>query len=90
VAGGRDIDARIERHGSLDLRTQGTVPVADRLYDPRKLRVRTAEAIAELERRPRQPASLPRTAALAVWRRVPERGRARLRPAARRARALRR
>jgi hypothetical protein len=88
VASGADIEARVEGFRQLDLRTQGTIPVADRLYDPRKLRIRTAESIAELERRPRQPASLPRTAALAVWRRVPERGRARIRPAARRARAL--
>ncbi len=84
LASGRDIDARIERESSLDLRTQGTVPVADRLYDPRKLRVRTGESIEALERRPAKPASLSRQVAVAAWRRVPERARTRLRPVARR------
>jgi hypothetical protein len=86
LVGGQDVDARIERFGSLDLRTQGSVPVADRFYDPRKVKLLSAESLAELTRP--VPRSLPQRAALAVWRRVPERGQTRLRPVVRRARAL--
>lgn len=86
IAAGPDIDARIEAHGHLDLRTQGTVPVADRLYDPRKVGIRTLEALAEMARPPEP--SRQRRAALAVWTRLPERLRSPLRRAFRRARAL--
>jgi hypothetical protein len=86
IAAGPDIDARIERHGHLDLRTQGTVPVADRMYDPRKVGIRTLEALAEMARPPAPSAS--RRAALAVWTRIPERVRSPIRRAVRRARAL--
>jgi hypothetical protein len=86
IAAGPDIDARIESHGHLDLRTQGTVPVADRLYDPRKVGIRTLEALAELKRPPEP--SAPRRAALAVWTRTPEPVRGPVRRVVRRARAL--
>jgi Sulfotransferase family len=86
IAAGPDIDARIERHGQLDLRAQGTVPVADRLYDPRKVGIRTHAALAEMTRAPKPSAQ--RRAALAVWTRVPERLRSPIRRAVRRARAL--
>ena len=88
LASGEDIAARTSRFGSLDLQTQGNVPVADRLYDPRRLGVRTLETIRALERRRKPAPSRPKRAAIAVWRRVPERGRARLRPVVRRVRAL--
>jgi Sulfotransferase family len=86
VVGGTDIEARVERFASLDLRTQGTIPVGDRFYDPRKSKVLSVESLSQLKR-PAAP-SLPRRTAVAVWRRVPERSRARLRPAARRVRRL--
>ena len=86
IAAGPDIDARIERHGHLDLRTQGSVPVADRLYDPRKVGIRTLAALTELTRPPKP--SAPRRAALAVWTRLPERLRGPIRSAVRRVRAL--
>ena len=82
IAAGPDIDARIELHEHLDLRTQGTVPVADRMYDPRKVGIRTLEALAEMARPPAPSRS--RRWALAVWTRLP----VRLRSLVRRARAL--
>jgi Sulfotransferase family len=88
VVSGDVIDARVEQYPSLDLRTQGTVPVADRLYDPRKVGVRTHETLRALERRRGPEPSRPKRAAVAAWRRVPPRARARLRPAVRRVRAL--
>jgi hypothetical protein len=84
LADGRDLDARIERFPELELRRQRAVPVADRFYDPRKSKVRSVEALAAMERR--EGPSLPRRAALAVWRRTPHRVRSRLRPLARRLR----
>jgi hypothetical protein len=39
LAGGADIDARIEAFPALDLRTQGNVPTPDRYYDPRAKRL---------------------------------------------------
>jgi hypothetical protein len=84
LAGGEDLDARIEAFADLDLRRQRAVPVADRFYDPRKTKVRSVEALAELERAP-QP-GLPRRAALAVWRRTPPGVQARVRPLVRRLR----
>jgi hypothetical protein len=83
VAGGADIEARIDRFPSLDLRTQGTVPLADRFYDPRKVKLRPAEPRG----RPARP-SLARRAALAAWRRLPDRTQARVRAAARCLRTL--
>ena len=62
------------------------MPIADRLYDPRKVGIRTLEALAELSRPPKP--SAPRRAALAVWTRLPERLRSPIRRAVRRARAL--
>jgi hypothetical protein len=84
IAGGEDIDARIDLYPELELRRQRNVPVADRFYDPRKSKVRSLEALAELERR--EAPSLPRQAVLAVWRRTPPRVRKRVRPLARRVR----
>lgn len=84
IAGGEDIEARIDAFPELDVRRQRTVPVADRFYDPRKTKVRSVEALAELERR--EAPSLPRRALLAAWRRTPPRVRARVRPLARRLR----
>jgi hypothetical protein len=86
IAAGPDVDARIEAHHHLDLRTQGNVPVADRLYDPRKVGIRTLEALAEMARPPEP--SRQRRAVLAVWTRLPGRLRSPLRRAVRRARAL--
>jgi hypothetical protein len=83
IAGGADIDARIERFPALRLREQGTVPVPERFYDPRKSGIRSAEALAELEAAARAPSG-PRQALLAVWRRTPAGVRARVRPLARR------
>jgi Sulfotransferase family len=78
IAGGSHLDARIEEFADLDLRRQRAVPVADRFFDPRKVKVRSVEALAELERKP--PPHPVRRVVLAVWRRTP----ARLRPLARR------
>ena len=56
LAGGQDIDARIEQFADLDLRRQRAVPVADRFYNPRtdqgalRRRARRARAAAEAER----------------------------------------
>jgi sulfotransferase family protein len=85
IAAGPDFDARIDAH-DLDLRKQGSVPVADRLYDPRKVGIRTLEALAEMARTPEP--SRQRRAALTVWTRLPARVRSPLRRAVRRARAL--
>jgi hypothetical protein len=87
IAGGEDLEARIDAFPELDVRRRRTVPVADRFYDPRKTKVRSVEALAELERR--EAPSLPRRAALSVWRRTPVRVRARVRPLARRLRRRR-
>lgn len=87
LAGGQDLDARIERFPELELRRQRAVPVADRFYDPRKAKVRSVEALAKLERR--EAPSLPRRALLAVWRRTPLPVRRRVRPLARRLRRRR-
>jgi hypothetical protein len=79
VARGADIEARIDRFPALDLRTEGAVPLADRFYDPRRVKLRPAEPRG---RGPRP--SLSRRAALAAWRRLPDRTRGRLRPLAQR------
>jgi hypothetical protein len=84
VAGGQDLDPRIDRFPELELRRQRSVPVADRFYDPRKTKVRSVEALAELERR--EAPGLPRRALIAAWRRTPHRVRSKLRPLARRLR----
>ena len=84
VAGGQDLDARIEQFPELELRRQRAIPVADRFYDPRKTKVRTVEALAAMERREAPP--LHRRAVLAVWRRTPVAVRRRVRPLARRLR----
>jgi hypothetical protein len=84
VAGGEDLEARIDAFPELDVRRRRTVPVADRFYDPRKTKVRSVEALAALEAR--EGPSVPRRAALSVWRRTPVRVRARVRPLARRLR----
>jgi sulfotransferase family protein len=78
VALGHDIDARVAQFEDLNLREPLTPPVADRFYDPRKIKVRSAEAIAELEAKP-LPGGLLR-AGLAVWRRLPDPLKAVLRP----------
>jgi hypothetical protein len=78
LAGGRDLDARIERFPELDLRGRRAVPVADRFYDPRKMKVRSVEALAELERPP-QPGTA-RRALMAAWRRMPRGVRVRIGP----------
>ena len=83
VAGGADVDARIDRFPALDLRTRGTVPLADRFYDPRRVKVRPAK-----RRGPPPRVSRPRRAALAAWRRLPDRAQTRLRPVAERVRGL--
>src|ERR671914_746765 len=69
IASGADIDARIESFPELDLRRQRAVPVADRFFDPRKVKVRSVDALAELERKP--PPHPGRRVVLAVWRRTP-------------------
>ena len=84
LASGEDVDARIEEFPELDLRRQRAVPVADRFFDPRKVKVRSVDALAELERKP--PPHAARRVAVAVWRRVPARVQARIRPLARRLR----
>jgi hypothetical protein len=84
LADGRDLDARIEMFPELELRRQRAVPVADRFYDPRKTKVKSVEALAELEKREVPPVH--RRALIAVWRRTPHRVRSRLRPLARRLR----
>ena len=84
IAGGEDLDARIEEFADLDLRRRRAVPVADRFYDPRKVKVRSVDALAELERKP--PPHPVRRALLAVWRRTPSQVQARVRPLARRLR----
>ena len=97
VAGGHDIDARVDRFPALDLRTQGTVPLADRFYDPRAVQVRPARRRAQRPEPPAQPAKPPgrpraprrrRRAARSAWRRLPKRTRTRLGPAAKRIRVL--
>ena len=82
IAGGEDIEARIDDYADLDLRRRRTVPVADRFFDPRKVKVRTIEALAELEAK--QAPSFPRRAAIAAWRRLPVGARTRVLPLARR------
>ena len=84
LASGEDIEDRIDGFPELDLRRQRTVPVADRFFDPRKVKVRSVDALAELERKP--PPHPVRRAVVAVWRRVPSRVQARIRPLARRLR----
>jgi hypothetical protein len=84
MAGGADLAARIDDFADLDLRRQRGVPVADRFFDPRKVKVRTVDALAELERAPQPPRW--RRAVLAVWQRTPPVVQARVRPLARRLR----
>jgi Sulfotransferase family len=67
LAGGADVDARIDDFPGLDLRTQMSVPYAARFYHPRDLHLRPAEAA---------PAAAPgptrlRRAAAPVVRRLP-------------------
>jgi len=86
VAFGTEFDARIDAFPELDVRRERSVPVADRFYDPRQIKVRSAEAIAALEAKP-LPGGLLR-AFLAVWRRLPDPVKAVLRPPIRRLRKL--
>jgi hypothetical protein len=83
IAGGSDLAARLDDFAELDLPRRRTVPVADRFFDPRKVKVRSVEALADLERKP--PPHPVRRAVIFVWRRTPAPVQARLRPWARRA-----
>ena len=85
VATGPQLEARIAEFADLDLNRAQLPPVADRFYDPRHVKVRSAEALAALEAKPL--GGLLR-AALAVWRRVPDPLKPVLRPLVRRARGL--
>jgi hypothetical protein len=82
IAGGADLAARVDEYPDLEIGRQRTVPVADRFFDPRKVKVRSIEALAELERKP--PPHPARRVVLAVWRRVPPGVQGRVRPIARR------
>jgi len=84
IGGGSDLGARIDEFADLDLRRRRAVPVADRFFDPRKVKVRSVDALAELERKP--PPHAARRAVLAVWRRTPAAVQTRVRPLARRLR----
>jgi Sulfotransferase family len=86
VALGHDIQTRVPQFEDLNLLVQGSVPIADRFYDPRSVKVRSAENIAALEAGP-LPGRLLR-ARLAVWTRLPDRLKAVLRPPIRRLRRL--
>jgi hypothetical protein len=85
IATGADIKERLPRFEDLNLEREQLPPVADRFYDPRKVKLRTVEAIAALEAKPL--GGLLR-AALAIWRPLPDPLKAVLRPIVRRARRL--
>jgi Sulfotransferase family len=84
IAFGSDLAARVPDYDDLEIDRRRAVPVADRFFDPRKVKVRSVEALAELERKP--PPHPVRRAVLAVWRRTPSAVQARVRPVARRLR----
>jgi len=86
VALGTDIAERLPQFADLNVDDRGHVAIADRLYDPRLYRIKSIEALKALEAKP-LPGGLLR-ARLAIWRRLPDRLKAVLRPVVRRTRKL--
>lgn len=64
LIGGEAVDARIDGFEQLDLRTQGTIPLAERLYHPRDIGLHEKDD-------DRGPAPTPRRLRVAVARRLP-------------------
>jgi hypothetical protein len=86
VALGADIAERLPRFADLNLDRRGNPAHADRFYDPRLYRIKSIESIKALEAKP-LPGGLI-LSLLAVWRRLPDRVQAVLRPPLRRVRKL--
>jgi Sulfotransferase family len=86
VALGSDIAARIPQFPDIKFDEPGRAAIADRWYDPRLYKIRSIESLNALEAKP-LPGGLLRVF-LAIWRRVPDRLRAVVRPAVRRVRKL--
>ncbi|HEX5620497.1 MAG TPA: sulfotransferase, partial [Solirubrobacteraceae bacterium] len=86
VALGSDIAERLPEFADLNVDDQGHIAIADRMYDPRLYKIKSIESLKALEAKP-LPGGLLR-ALLAIWRRLPDRLQAVLRPGVRRARKL--
>ena len=79
VAGGADIDARIDRFPDLDLRTPVEVPLRDRIYHPGRIQIYERTDPPKKLRPPPEP-----RLAVRVWRVLPANARRRLAPRLRR------